>query len=113
MGRNLFGWTGSRLIRRGGDRVPETSTTTVVPPPRSSFVPVRRGDRGRAVAEIRSRLVLLALSRSDPPPDGDADDLPREPPGDLAASPDPLLYDEALDRAVRAFQQLRGLTVDG
>jgi N-acetylmuramoyl-L-alanine amidase len=93
--------------------VPETSTTTVVPPPRSSFVPVRRGDRGRAVAEIRSRLVLLALSRSDPPPDGDADDLPHEPPGDLAASPDPLLYDEALDRAVRAFQQLRGLTVDG
>jgi N-acetylmuramoyl-L-alanine amidase len=82
----------------------ETSTRAFVPAPRSSFVPVRRGDRGRAVAEIRSRLVLLAVAR-----DGHGDPLA----DDLADCPDPLLFDEALDRGVRAFQQGRGLTVDG
>jgi N-acetylmuramoyl-L-alanine amidase len=53
-----------------------------------------RGDRGRAVAEIRSRLALLGLL--DEPPAGDPD-----------------VFDEAVDRAVRAFQQQRGLSVDG
>jgi len=81
--------------------VPEASTVAVVPP--AYFVPVRRGDRGRAVTEIRSRLIL-ALSRASPDqpvPDG------------LAACLDPLRFDDALDRAVRAFQQHRGLSVDG
>ena len=50
-----------------------------------------RGARGAAVAEIRERLVDLGLLAPDP-----ADD-----------------YDEAVDRAVRAFQQSRGLRVDG
>jgi N-acetylmuramoyl-L-alanine amidase len=52
----------------------------------------RRGDRGPAVAEIRSRLATLDLV--DPDPGND-------------------LFDEDLDRGVRAFQQQRGLSVDG
>ena len=55
----------------------------------------RLGDRGRAVSEIRSRLVLLGLAAGD---DHDTD---------------PESFDEPLDRAVRAFQQQRGLSVDG
>jgi N-acetylmuramoyl-L-alanine amidase len=57
----------------------------------------RVGDRGRAVAEIRSRLDLLGLTDGDRP----------------AARPELDVFDEGLDRAVRAFQQLRGLSVDG
>jgi N-acetylmuramoyl-L-alanine amidase len=53
----------------------------------------RRGDRGPAVLEIRHRLTLLALGDAHPD--------------------DPELFDDALDRAVRAFQQQRGLSVDG
>lgn len=53
----------------------------------------RLGDRGDAVREIRSRLRQLGLV------DGDAADTDR--------------FDEPLDRAVRAFQQQRGLNVDG
>lgn len=55
---------------------------------------VRRGDTGDAVLDIRDRLVTLDLL----------------PPSDAA---DPGLFDEALERAVRAFQQDRGLTADG
>lgn len=62
--------------------------------PVSPVPPVfRRGDRGRAVAEIRQRLALLGLGESHPE--------------------DPELFDDQLDRAVRAFQQQRGLSVDG
>jgi N-acetylmuramoyl-L-alanine amidase len=53
----------------------------------------RLGDRGDGVLEIRSRLELLGLLDGEPE--------------DRAA------YDPALERAVRAFQQQRGLTVDG
>ncbi len=53
----------------------------------------RRGDSAAAVREIRARLALLALAEAD------------------ATTPD--LFDEALDQAVRAFQQQRGLSVDG
>lgn len=52
----------------------------------------RRGDRGRAVTEIRDRLALLGL---------------------IGGAADSDTFDEALDRAVRAFQQQRGLSVDG
>jgi N-acetylmuramoyl-L-alanine amidase len=55
---------------------------------------LRRGDHGPAVAEIRSRLAHLGLC------------------GDVAAG-DPLEFDVELDRAVRSFQQERGITVDG
>jgi N-acetylmuramoyl-L-alanine amidase len=55
------------------------------------------GDRGEAVADIRARLVQLQL-------------LPTAPDsvGDPAAE-----FDTAVERAVRAFQQERGLPADG
>ena len=52
---------------------------------------LRRGDSGPVVAEIRSKLVRL----------------------DLLADPGTDHFDEAADRAIRAFQQRRGLRVDG
>ncbi|GIF08839.1 N-acetylmuramoyl-L-alanine amidase [Actinoplanes siamensis] len=52
---------------------------------------IRRGDTGPAVSEIRSILAGL----------------------ELLADPEPDLFDEALENAVRAFQQSRGLGVDG
>jgi N-acetylmuramoyl-L-alanine amidase len=59
---------------------------------------IRRGTRGAAVAEIRGILVVLEL----------LDDLlPADP---SASDPE---YDDDVERAVRAFQQSRGLTVDG
>ncbi len=57
----------------------------------------RRGDTGAAVAEIRDRLGRLGL-------------LPTHEPG---SDPSIVCFDDAVDRAVRAFQQERGLTVDG
>ncbi|GAA4243904.1 N-acetylmuramoyl-L-alanine amidase [Dactylosporangium darangshiense] len=59
---------------------------------------IRRGARGAAVAEIRSILVVLEL----------LEDLPSTDP----SASDPA-YDADVERAVRAFQQSRGLTVDG
>src|SRR5437763_3673496 len=53
---------------------------------------IRRGEHGPAVAEIRAILVTLDL---------------------LPGSPAAAGYDEATERAVRAFQQSRGLSVDG
>jgi N-acetylmuramoyl-L-alanine amidase len=53
--------------------------------------PVRREDRGPGVAEIQTILVDLGL----------------------LAAPDVALFDVATDRAVRAFQQSRGLSADG
>lgn len=62
---------------------------------------LRHGDRGAAVAEIRAALAALGLLES---PD---DELVtgRHVVADL--------FDDALDQAVRAFQQHRGLLVDG
>lgn len=57
---------------------------------------IRRGDRGPAVAEVRALLGALGL-------------LPDTADDDLAA----VEYDEATERAVRAFQQRRGLAADG
>ncbi len=54
---------------------------------------LRQGDVGPAVAEVRARLSWLGLCP--------------------AHSSDPQCFDEDLDRAVRAFQQERGITVDG
>jgi N-acetylmuramoyl-L-alanine amidase len=53
---------------------------------------IRRGDTGPAVEEVQAALVGL---------------------GALAAVPQDGTFDEATDRAVRAFQQQRGLGVDG
>jgi N-acetylmuramoyl-L-alanine amidase len=64
-------------------------------PTAAPTVPLFRvGDRGRAVSEIRSRLGLLDLVDGDGHTDAE-------------------LFDESLDRAVRAFQQMRGLAIDG
>ncbi len=64
---------------------------------------LRMGASGAAVGEVRQLLGQLGLL-----PDHDLD-------GALAAlrDPDSAVYDDAVDRAVRAFQQQRGLTVDG
>ena len=54
---------------------------------------LRRGDVGPAVAEVRARLAWLGLCNDD--------------------AADVQTFDDELDRAVRAFQQERGITVDG
>lgn len=59
--------------------------------------PYRLGDRGPAVAEIRSILTNLGLLTSDGTASSGAVDQ----------------FDARTDRAVRAFQQSRGLSVDG
>ncbi|MGC0415357.1 N-acetylmuramoyl-L-alanine amidase [Embleya sp. AB8] len=67
----------------------------------------RRGDTGPAVAEIRSKLVLLGLL-----PAGAATIAGT---GDAAGhdgSPD-AVFDHSVDLAVRHFQQQRAMTVDG
>lgn len=56
--------------------------------------PLRPGDRRRAVREVRSKLRLIGLLDGEP-------------------SADPDRYDEDLERAVRHFQQSRGLVPDG
>jgi N-acetylmuramoyl-L-alanine amidase len=60
----------------------------------------RLGDRGPAVAEIRARLAVLGLLP------GGVDEL-------RASSFDTADFDEAVDAAVRGFQQARGSSVDG
>jgi N-acetylmuramoyl-L-alanine amidase len=60
--------------------------------------PLRVGDRGLAVLELRHRLRQLSL-------------LPTEEVGGATDGPD--VFDEACDRAVRSFQQQRGLRIDG
>ena len=59
----------------------------------------RRGDTGPAVAEIRAKLGVLGLLA-----EGEGAEL---------LDPSGALFDEATDRAVRAFQQARGISVDG
>jgi N-acetylmuramoyl-L-alanine amidase len=63
-------------------------------PSPTTTAPFRLGERGPAVVEVRDRLVRLGL----------LDDCSGEH-GDT--------FDAPLDRAVRQFQQQRGLTVDG
>jgi N-acetylmuramoyl-L-alanine amidase len=58
----------------------------------------RLGDTGPAVAEVRHKLGLLGL-------------LGEEPGG--SGQPVEARYDQDVDRAVREFQQQRGITVDG
>lgn len=55
---------------------------------------LRRGDQGAGVAEVRARLAYLGLC------------------GDRS-TPETADFDDELDRAVRSFQQERGITVDG
>src|SRR5687768_953111 len=65
-----------------------------VPDPSEGCMRVlRRGDQGPAVAEVRATLTGLGLLPADP-----------------SAPP---VYDPAVEHAVRAFQQQRGLITDG
>lgn len=66
--------------------------------PHPAPVVLRRGDRGEGVREVRRRLAGLGFLRPDPP-------------GAHVAGAD--AFDDDVDRAVRAFQQERGLLVDG
>ncbi|RZS91220.1 N-acetylmuramoyl-L-alanine amidase [Motilibacter rhizosphaerae] len=61
---------------------------------------LRRGSTGPAVAEVRHKLALLGLLA--PAPAADSVD-------DLASA----VFDDEVDRAVRSFQQQRGMTGDG
>ena len=61
------------------------------------------GSTGPAVADVRARLAALS---PDQLPDGVAEAL-------AAPGADPEVFDEGLERAVRAFQQRKGLIVDG
>jgi N-acetylmuramoyl-L-alanine amidase len=71
-----------------------------VPEPSEGFMRVlRRGDVGPAVVEVRSTLVALELL-----PSATAD-------SDTAETDD--VFDVAVEQAVRAFQQRRGLITDG
>jgi len=64
------------------------------------------GDSGPAVAEVRSTLLSLGFL----PDDAQDHDTAGDPLHWSAPASD---YDSALDGAVRAFQQHRGLLVDG
>lgn len=69
---------------------------------------IRRGDRGPAVTEIKAILAGLDLL---PASDGDIFDSGIGGSGIGGSSTD--VFDEVTDQAVRAFQQVRGLSVDG
>jgi N-acetylmuramoyl-L-alanine amidase len=60
----------------------------------------RRGDIGPAVAEIRARLRVLGL-------------LAPGPPASVADAYATAAFDDAVDAAVRGFQQMRGANIDG
>ena len=62
---------------------------------------LRRGSRGPAVADVRRRLVALSQTHVADRSSLDGPEVDHE------------LYDEALERAVRDFQQRQGLIVDG
>ena len=66
---------------------------------------LRLGDHGSAVAEIRAILAGRGLLPASPPSPPTNDATPWSPPE--------AVFDRACDRAVRAFQQERGLIVDG
>lgn len=80
--------------------------------PRSA---VQRGDHGVVVAEVRARLLRLGLVPGADVASPAAGSAGSADPG-TTTGPLPVIddvFDEPLDRAVRTFQQRRGLTVDG
>ena len=85
-----------------------TATPTSSPGGGAPGVPLyRRGDAGAAVVEIRSVLCGLGLLGTPFDPAGFG------PAGFGPAGSDAAEFDEAMDHAVRAFQQQRGISVDG
>src|SRR6201998_620953 len=87
------------LFAQAGHRRADSGAATVTE--RLSMSTLRRGDRGSAVAEIRTALASLGCLD--------------HPDADLTTGKHsiPELFDADLDDAVRAFQQHRGLLVDG
>jgi N-acetylmuramoyl-L-alanine amidase len=77
----------------------------------SQMEPLRLGDRGAAVADVHAALRSLGLL-----PDDDGTTVAR-PPSAMTTMPDTALdaaeFDAATELAVRHFQQVRGLSVDG
>ena len=78
------------------ESVEPTATPRPTPLPEPSPTVLRPGDRGVAVADLRGRPRALEPARPAADRRGRAS-----------------TYDAAVDRAVRAFQQERGLTADG
>ena len=68
---------------------------------------LRLGDRGPAVADVRAALRSLGLLAADGLPDGTGAGTSGQPALDSAE------FDAATELAVRHFQQVRGLSVDG
>jgi N-acetylmuramoyl-L-alanine amidase len=69
----------------------------------SHMQPLRLGDRGPAVADVQAALLGLGMLAVAPPTS----------PGSLAEGSDAAVFDPATELAVRHFQQVRGLSVDG
>jgi N-acetylmuramoyl-L-alanine amidase len=86
-GRGLTNWTdkGDR-VQQPNERVEGLGST------RQAGQPLRAGDRGSLVTRLRRHLMHLGL---------------------LPGADQPDLFDAECDRAIRAFQQQRGLRIDG
>lgn len=69
----------------------------------SQMQPLRLGDRGPAVADVQAALLGLGMLAVAPP----------SSPGLAVEGTDAALFDAATELAVRHFQQVRGLSVDG
>lgn len=70
------------------------------------------GSHGPAVVDVRARLAALPLDQLPEPPHLGGPDAEDAGEGDQTPF-DPALFDASLERAVRAFQQHKGLIVDG
>ena len=73
----------------------------------------RRGDDGPAVAEVRAKLRLVGLLDDTGETGGSSRGRHAAPDTEPGRAVVTATFDEATDRAVRAFQQQRGLPVDG
>ncbi len=69
----------------------------------SRMHPLRLGDRGSAVADVQVSLRILGLLADDASPAAGSD----------GEGLDAAVFDDSTERAVRHFQQVRGLSVDG
>ena len=76
---------------------------------------IRRGDTGPAVLEIRSILVGLELLPAGPPASAAAAAQPsaEHSGGQSSSAISDSVFDQATETAVRAFQQSRGIGIDG
>lgn len=80
---------------------------------RPPVIAVRRGDSGLAVADICYRLTLTGDLASAAPISVDAAPLPYVRAGQRHLAEADAVFDERVEKAVKSFQQRRGLLVDG